>query len=146
MSPVTTAIPHFTEAELACKCCGTIKLHPSFAVELPKLRDAAGRPLIPSSVCRCPSRNVAVEGHPHSLHLTVNPKRPTLGTAAADIRWWAWPVEEKKAFAKLARSMGWAVGLHNSFVHVDRRGDIGLEPTTFYYGQWGMFFRKQDIA
>lgn len=139
-------IEFFGEDELKCKCCGVVLLHPTFATALPELRRAWGKPLYPTSICRCPAHNKRVDGHPNSLHLTVNPVRPTEGTMAADIRWRPWPVDDKKAFAKLAHSMGWAVGLHNSFIHLDRRGDIGLEPTTFYYGQWDMDFRKQDIA
>ena len=148
MQAVTTAIPYFSEAELRCKGSGVIKLHPSFAVELPKLREAWGRPLVPNSVCRTPAHNAKVGGNPRSLHMTDNAHWPTLGTMAADIGWRGWPVEELLAFARVAWGLGWSVGLHNSFCHVDRRADLklpNLPQAVFIYGAWNNSFGRDDI-
>lgn len=137
MQPITTAIPYFSEAELRCKGTGIIKLDPRFADALPKLREAWGKPLSPNSVCRSPEHNKAVGGHPNSLHLTENPKWPTFGTMACDIRWRDWKLEDQQSFAELALSMGWRVGLHDGFCHLDRLLDIAPgSAKLFLYGTY----------
>jgi hypothetical protein len=135
--PVTGAIDFFPEPELACKGSGTIRLDPRFAEALPKLRKAWNKPLTPNSVCRTPAHNKKVGGHPNSLHLTENPKWPTFGTMACDIRWRDWSLEDQQAFAELALSQGWRVGLHNGFCHLDRLLDIAPESVkVFLYGTY----------
>lgn len=149
--PVTTGIPFFPAHECACKGSGIIKMDPFFATALPRLREAWGKPLLATSICRTPSHNAAVGGNPRSLHLTDNPAWPSAGTMAADIEWNLWPIPEKLRFARLAWSMGWAVGLHNAFCHIDRRGDLGLRTLprrVFLYGSWSSAraFRPEDVA
>lgn len=129
-------LPYFPTSELACKCCGVIKLDMILAVHLPKLRHEWAKPLTPTSVCRCPKRNKAVKGHLHSLHLTENPTHGTKGSLAIDIAWAKWETGEKLLFAQYACKVGWSIGLHNAFVHLDRRTDIGLPQTVFLYGEW----------
>jgi hypothetical protein len=148
LQPVTTRIDFFPESELACKGTGVIKLDPRFAAALPELRRAWNKPLTPNSICRTPAHNAAVKGNPNSLHMTENAKWPTIGTMAADIKWRGWPVEEQLAFARLAWGMGWAVGLHNGFCHVDRRKDLNLPnlpQNVFLYGEWDGKFGRDDI-
>lgn len=149
MTPVTTAILYFSEAELRCKGTGIIKMDPRFAEALPKLREAWGIPLAPTSVCRAPSHNAKEGGHANSLHLTENPRWPTLGCMAADIRWRGWEPERQLAFARVAYGLGWAVGLHDGFCHVDRRGDLNLKllpRTVFPYGTWTGKFGRDDVV
>ena len=162
MDPVTTRIEFFSETELECKGSrqldgsgkpiagtGVIKLDPRFAAALPELRRAWGKGLTPNSICRTPEHNAKVGGNPNSLHMTENAKWPTIGTMAADISWRGWPVEEQLAFARLAWGMGWAVGLHNGFCHVDRRKDLelpNLPQSVFLYGQWDGKFGRDDIV
>jgi hypothetical protein len=157
LQPVTTAIEFFSQAELECKGSrkdnapgtGVIKLDPRFAAALPELRRAWNKPLTPNSICRTPEHNVKVGGNPNSLHMTENAKWPTIGTMAADISWRGWPVEEQLAFARVAWGMGWAIGLHNGFCHVDRRADLGLPnlpQSVFLYGEWDAKFGRDDIV
>lgn len=137
MNPVTTAIPYFSENELKCKGSGEIRLDPRFAVALPKLREAFGKPMVPNSVCRSPKHNKAVGGHMYSLHLTHNPKWPTFGSMAADIRWKDWSAVDQECFARLAMSLGWRVGLHDGFCHIDRLLDIAPDhKKVFVYGTY----------
>lgn len=146
--PVTNAIQYFTTAELACKGSGVLKLDPFFAEALPLLRVAWGEALNVSSVCRSPSHNAKVGGHPTSFHLTDNPKWPTVGSMAADVLWSSWPTAKKLKFAKLAWSLGWSVGLHKSFCHIDRRADLevkGLSKAVFLYGAWSGLFNPSDV-
>jgi hypothetical protein len=74
--PVFTAIPYFTESELACKGTGVIKLDDRFAEALPKLRQAWESvckthdwhpALILNSACRTPEHNKSVGGHPKRI-------------------------------------------------------------------------------
>lgn len=144
---VTTAIKYFTENELKCKGTGVIKLDKRFADALVKLRESFKEQMIPSSVCRTPAHNKAVGGHPRSLHLTENPVRPTNGTMAADIMWRSWTKAKKIRFCRMAWQLGWAIGLQDGFVHIDRRIDIGLPKIVFLYsGAWTNKFGEKEIT
>ena len=136
---------YFSDRELMCKGSGIILLDPVFERELPLLREACGFPLIPTSVCRSPEHTKLVKGHPNSLHLTINPKHKTNGCCAADIRWNDWDNAKKLAFARLAYSMGWSIGLHNTFIHIDRRDCAGLPQAVFLYGTWSNIFKPEDV-
>lgn len=142
---VYTAIPYFAEEELECSGTGIIKLDDRFAEALPILREAWESVSTPkgwhpalnlNSACRTPEHNEAVRGHPRSLHLTVNPYWETDGTMACDIRWRSWPREKQLEFCRLALSMGWRVGLHDGFVHIDRGSDLGIKKRLFLYGAY----------
>jgi hypothetical protein len=154
LQPVTTAIEFFSEKELGCKGTGVVKLDPRFAVALPELRRAWGEPVIindkQGSICRAPEHNARVGGNPNSLHMTENAKWPTLGCMAIDWPWRGWPVEKQLRFARLAWGMGWSVGLHNGFCHVDRRADLGLAElpqSVFLYGKdWANHFNRAEIV
>lgn len=163
MTTWTDAIPFFKRHELDCKGSrkldgsgkpipgsGVILMDLRFAVALPNLRIRWGKPLNTNSVCRTPEHNAAINngkgGHPRSLHLTKNPKHPTNGTMAADVPWRDWPSATKLEFARLAYSMGWSIGLHNGFCHIDRRTDIGLYHAVFLYGEWSGAFGPDDVS
>jgi hypothetical protein len=64
---------------------------------------------------------------------------------AVDINWRGWRSDEKLSFAKLAYSMGWSVGLHDGFCHIDRRVDIGLSQVVFLYGKWSGEFSVTQV-
>jgi hypothetical protein len=159
MQPVCTAIAYFGAHELDCNGTrdigkdghpipgtGVIKMDPRFARALPELREAWGEPLLTNSVCRTPAHNTRIGGHWRSLHLTDNPHWPSVGSMAADIRWRSWSTTKKLAFARMAYSMGWSVGLHDGFCHVDRRADIGLTKRCFLYGTWGGVFDPSEVT
>lgn len=157
----TEALPFFERRELDCQGSrqidsgghpipgsGVILLDIRFACHFPVLRVSHGAPLTTNSVCRTPAHNVAVDGHPSSMHLTENPKWPTWGCMGADIRWHNWSAQEQLDFARLAWRLGWAVGLHDLFCHVDRRADLGnraLPKRVFLYGSWSSPFDPEDI-
>jgi hypothetical protein len=149
MKPVTTAIEFFGEDELKCKGSGVIKLDPRFAQALPVLRRAWGKPLTANSVCRTPEHNKKVGGNISSLHLTENAKWPSLGTMAIDIGWANWSRADRILFCRMAWNQGWSVGLHNSFIHLDRRADLmvpGLNKAVFLYGTWNNSFGRDEIV
>lgn len=133
MKQWTEAIPYFPRAELACKGSGVVLLDMRLAVALPALRQAWGRPLNLTSCCRSPEHNAKVKGHIRSLHLTIPFYSAAFGTMAADIDWSDWTMQDRRAFDTLARSAGWSTGRALSFVHIDRRVDIGLQATSYNY-------------
>jgi hypothetical protein len=138
-------LPYFPASELACRCCGVIQLDLEFAAMLPMLRAVWGKSLTPNSVCRCPAHNKREGGHPNSLHMTVNEKWKTAGTMAADIRWRSWSTKDKLQFARLAHSMGFRVGLHDGFCHIDLGRKLGLSPRPFVYGTWAAPFSVDEV-
>ena len=146
MTAHTAAIPFFSNKELSCPCCGVIKLDVHFAATLSYLRSKHDSGLVLNSVCRCPSHNAKIGGHPTSLHLTQNEKWQTAGTMAADVAWRNWPTEGKIKFARLAYSLGLRVGLHDGFCHVDLGRKLGISPKPFLYGTWGNAFSPEEIA
>lgn len=139
------ALPYFPHSELACKCCGEIKLDIKFAAALPDLRRLWALPLNPSSVCRCPKHNTAEGGKENSLHLTENAKHPVNGTCAIDIKWASWATSTRLDFARFAWGLGWSVGLHNAFVHLDLRTVGGLPQAVFLYGTWSNQFSPDAV-
>lgn len=147
------AIPFIGKEKLACKGSGVIKLDMRFAVAFPLLwmewlKLDGDQPLDPNSVCRTPAHNAKEGGHIRSLHLTENPTWPTWGSMAIDIPWRIWGVDRKLKFARLAWKMGWSVGLHDGFCHLDRRADMGLPQLpqhVFLYGTWSNHFSPESV-
>lgn len=62
-----------------------------------------------------------------------------------DVRWRGWPVADQLAFARLAWALGWSVGLHDGFCHIDRRQLAGLPRACFLYGTWSGRFGVGDV-
>lgn len=101
--------PHFSELELACKCCQMILCEQNLINKLEALRKAAGdRSITVNCAYRCSKHNAQVGGVPNSQHL--------LGKAA-DIE-----VEglSPEKVAGLADKVGFGgIGQYDSFCHVD---------------------------
>jgi len=60
--------PHFSKSELACHCCGTLKIEQRLLDALEQLRSLAQRPLVIHDAYRCPAHNQAVGGVIDSEH------------------------------------------------------------------------------
>ena len=54
------ATKHFSDKELACRCCGVAKMHPAFMEALERIRVEMNMPLHLSSAFRCAKHNAAV--------------------------------------------------------------------------------------
>ena len=133
-SPEDYVMPRFKAKEIACKCCGNIKISYALIVELPALRQAWGRPLNLNSVCRCPTHNVNEKGHKRSLHKTENDYWNT-ATCGFDIDVEGWPDKDKRELLRLLDSRGLSTGLSENFIHGDLRTVVlGLKQTRFFYG------------
>lgn len=138
-------LPYFGFDEIKCKGSGVIQIDMQFAAALPFLRLKWGESLSLNSLCRTPAHNTRVSGHPTSLHLTENPKHKTHGSAAADISWRGWPAAKQLKLARLAWSLGFSVGLHDGFCHVDWRVGFGMKQASFLYGTWTGKFTPAEV-
>lgn len=126
---------NFTDKELACKCCGLLKLAYGFRDHLEELRASVNHPMKVTSCCRCPKRNKAVGGKNESFHLTSN----HWGCCAVDVECFGWPAPKRWRFVKEVMNKGWSVGINwnKGFIHLDRRSDYPEagwpEPVIFPY-------------
>lgn len=65
-----TVKSYFEDSEFACKCgCGFCKPDPRLVLTLNTIREAAGKPIIVNSCCRCPAKNKREGGKADSAHL-----------------------------------------------------------------------------
>lgn len=122
----------FTEEELTGGVNSPI-FHDNFLYELYSLRNSFDQPMIVTSCARDPEYNEKIGGHPRSLHLTSNPHHPTNGCMAIDISTSGKSSEYKDSLENVAVKYGWSVGISDTFIHLDRRADIGLKPIVWYY-------------
>lgn len=101
--------PDFTQAEIACRCCGETVIDPDSMDALQHLRDAWAKPITINSGHRCEKHNAAVGGTPNSQHRKI----------AFDC---VCPRAEQAAFIRLAREAGFTgIGRYpeRGFVHLD---------------------------
>lgn len=124
---------YFSEDELKCKGSGELQLAPGFLGELVHLRDHLRFPMIVNSCCRSPEHNKKVGGHPSSLHLTENNKWDTGGSIAVDISIEGWSDPKVASFINCAKLFGWSVGIAETFIHIDKRIQVGLPRREWVY-------------
>jgi len=121
--------PHFSIAELACRCGGRFCMgeyynDADFLEALEALRKNVGRPLIINSGHRCAQWNAAVGGAPRSMHKTI----------AVDISLIA---QDRHALLTTARALGFnGIGMARTFLHLDRRA---VPASWFYKGARGLW-------
>lgn len=60
---------HFSKAELACHCCGQLKIESGLVDALEQLRTVAGKEIIVHDGYRCPVHNQKVGGVSESEHM-----------------------------------------------------------------------------
>jgi hypothetical protein len=114
--------PHFSRAELSCRCAGRFcrsSYHhdPAFLDALEALRALAGRPLVIVSAHRCAQWNAFVGGAALSRHLGM----------AVDISLRGHDRHALRAHAQACGFTGF--GLGRSFLHLDRRE----RPAVWFY-------------
>lgn len=124
---------YFSHKELMCKGNGVVKLDPRFAEALFIYREALDTPLYPNSCCRSPEHNAHVGGAQSSYHLYEGVDDGRQGTLAIDLR--VPNDEERVTMVALALSLGWSVGVYRTFIHIDRRVDIG-KPQVLFWGKY----------
>lgn len=125
-------IPYFTREELACRQTGQIILAAGFAEKLLELRTQLGKPMLVTSCCRSKDYNRKIGGSLNSFHIYDFPRHGFTGTCAIDIA--VKDPTDKGHLLALAWQLGWAVGFHKNFLHLDRRIDYTeLKQVVFGY-------------
>lgn len=122
----------FARRELACRSSDGLRLHPGFSDALARLRMVLGQPMIVTSCCRSAAHNGRVGGHPRSLHIYDRPMHAAEGCCAIDVA--RRDPSYNTALIELALSADWSVGVARTFIHLDRRVDLGLPQNVFGYG------------
>lgn len=125
---------HFQDRELACKCCGLLKIHRGFRAELEALRRDFGLPMVISGPGRCKAHNQSVGGHPKSLHIMDEPQHDgQTGMLAVDVSTPDGVYRGKLFTAAWIRgfSIGW--NAKRKFLHLDRRDLVHLPQSSFDY-------------
>lgn len=106
--------PHFSKKELACRCCGQLKIEDRLLTGLEALRQLAEAPVIVDDAYRCPPHNEKVGGVPNSEH--------TQGIAA-DVRIPGLTLQQMYELAlKVPEFAEGGIGAYDGgFLHVDVR-------------------------
>ena len=106
--------PHFSKSELACRCCGQLKIESSLVDALEHLRALAGKPIVVHDGYRCHEHNQQVGGVHDSEH--------TRGMAA-DISISGLSLQQMYELAlQVPAFLGGGIGVYDgSFLHVDVR-------------------------
>ena len=102
---------YFTDTELGCRHCGLVKLADGFKDALNMLRAEYGRPMAPTSCCRCPAHNEHVGGSRLSQH--------KLGRAADIIVKDIEPDDVANYLDSVMEHGG--IGRYSTFTHLDTR-------------------------
>jgi hypothetical protein len=125
-------MPYFTKSELACKGSGKILLANGFKEQLLTLREKFNQPMKITSCCRSYEYNTKIGGAVNSFHIFNHPTRKPAGTAAIDVA--IIDNSTRGKLINLAWSLGWSIGIHKNFLHLDRRSDYkSLEQIVFVY-------------
>jgi zinc D-Ala-D-Ala carboxypeptidase len=119
--------PHFSPEEMACKCCGCVKIDSEFMDRLEVIRERMAVPLPVNSGYRCPAHNSAVsstgEDGPHTTGSAAD--IAISGRDAFDLIGWAYEL----GFTGIGVRQH---GDHSGrFIHVDLLGDG--RPTVWSY-------------
>ena len=106
--------PHFSKAEMACRCCGELKIEKRLVDALERLRGLAGKPIKIHDAYRCARHNQEVGGVTDSEH--------TRGMAA-DLDISGLTLQQMYEFAiQVPDFVEGGIGVYDSgFLHVDVR-------------------------
>lgn len=104
--------PNFRPAELACKCCGELKVNYKALDALQRLRNYWQIPLHISSGTRCPKHNDRVGGAKDSYHkkgmaFDIGTPKTWTGKTTASFLYWATHAGFR------------GIGLYSTFIHLD---------------------------
>jgi len=122
---------HFSHSELACPTTNQVRLAAGFGEALEKLRIKFDAPIYLTSACRSPAHNAKINGHPQSLHLTINSLWGTGGCCAVDAA--ATDGQYRAKLISLALDQEWSVGVASNFIHLDQRSRYTELPQVVYH-------------
>ena len=111
--------PHFSPAELACRCCGELpeEIDAALLDRLEALRTLMQKPLRINSGHRCRARNLVVKGAAYSQH-----KSFAVDVSLINL--------DPETLLKNSIALGFlGIGLGPTFLHLDMRNEIdGYQP------------------
>jgi hypothetical protein len=113
---------YFKDEELACKCCGKLKLDFHFADKLDLARQNANVPFVVTSGYRCPTYNISVGGKKDSSH--IHGKAADILTPTSFHRFWIMYGLIKAGFDR--------IGVGKDFIHADM-DDTKAEGVLWHY-------------
>lgn len=116
---------YFSDDELACKGSGLVMLDPRFEAALYIYRVQVDMTLHPSSCCRSLAHNRSVGGASSSYHLFEGVNDGRMGSLAIDLK--VTDSVKRAIMVSTALSLGWSVLIYDTFIHIDRRTDLGKE-------------------
>ena len=119
----------FEPYELWSKDNHVIKLDPRFEAALLHYRIKVDAPLIPNSCCRSRAHNTAVRGSSNSYHLYEDVDDGREGGMAIDLRVRDGAIRGDRVAT--AWKLGWSIGIYKTFIHLDRRVDLGKRQIMF---------------
>lgn len=123
---------YFSDNELKCKGSGIVLLDPHMDRELLIYREVMDIPLIVNSCCRSQIYNSEIGGARNSYHLYEGIDDGRAGTLAIDLKS---PSDSVRAhMVGAALNLRWSVGVYKTFIHIDRRVDIG-KPQVCFWGK-----------
>lgn len=115
---------YFTQSEITCKCgCGLANMHQSTLNIADAVREWYGKPIVPTSGCRCPRHNKSVGGSAASYHLPHPTNEFVNGVMVLRSRAMDLPMDDPKACAKWldANYPDISYLVYNDFIHIDTR-------------------------
>jgi hypothetical protein len=125
-------LPYFTRQELACRGSGGLVLAEGFAEKLLELRTKFNKPMPVTSCCRSLEYNRKIGGSPDSFHIYDSLRHGFIGTCAIDVA--IQNPTDKGNLMTLGWQLGWSIGFHKNFLHLDRRNDYTkLKQLMFVY-------------
>ena len=124
---------YFSDDELKCKGSDVVKLDPHFRRALLIYRETVDMPLYVNSCCRSLEHNHDIGGARSSYHLYEGVADARQGTLAIDLR--VHSDEERAIMVEFALKLNWSVGIYKTFIHIDRRVDLG-KPQVMFWGKY----------
>jgi len=124
---------YFSDSELQCRATNIVELDINFERELLLYRETLGFPLIVNSCCRSFAHNKKIGGSETSYHIYEDVGDGRQGTLAIDLA--VKNDKQRTEMVAVALNLGWSVGVYKSFIHIDRRVDIGKKQVCF----WGKY-------
>jgi len=127
-------IPYFTQYELACRQTGKIVLAEGFTEKLLELRNKFNKPMVITSCCRSKKYNYTIGAAANAFHIYDHPRYDFTGYCAIDIA--VKDPTNKGNLLSLAWQLGWSIGFHKNFLHLDRKVDYTeLKQIVFGYAK-----------
>ncbi len=142
---------HFWAYEMECPCCARLIIRPVLCIAMDELRNEYGKPISPTSWCRCPLYNIDVYDRKRTLleaqgikkKLKTNKTSPhIIGKGKDIIDFGGWAVDYPVVYdlTELNEREKWMESLHiigvgwgQNFTHIDMKPRQGVKFRSWIY-------------